>query len=53
MSRILAVHNSHNASICEINNNEVIYHQEAERLDRFKGSKNWSVLFDKYKNQKF
>jgi len=53
MSRILAVHNSHNASICEINNNDIIYFQEAERLDRSKKSKNWEILFDKYRDQKF
>ena len=53
MSRILAVHNSHNASICEINNNNIIYFQEAERIDRWKKSQNWSILFKKYKDQQF
>ena len=53
MSRILAVHNSHNASICEINNNKIVYFQEAERIDKNKKSKDFFVLFQKYKNQKF
>ena len=53
MSRILALHNSHNASVCEINNQEIVYFQEAERIDRIKKSPNYRVLLDKYKNQKF
>jgi|TARA_R110000765_G_scaffold43132_1_gene90601 carbamoyltransferase len=53
MSRILAVHNSHNASICEIDKGNIIYFQEAERLNRFKKSNNWEILFNKYRNQKF
>jgi len=53
MSRILAVHNSHNASICEMNDNEIIYFQEGERLDRAKHTKNWQILFNKYRNEKF
>ena len=53
MSRILAVHNSHNASICEIDNNNIVYFQEAERINRKKRSNNWSILFNKYKDQKF
>ena len=53
MSRILAVHNSHNASICEINNGYIIYFQEAERIDRRKKSENWQILFNKYKDQQF
>ena len=53
MSRILAVHNSHNASICEIHNNDIIYFQEAERLDKKKKSNNWKVLLKKYKGQNF
>tara|TARA_R110002060_G_scaffold78362_1_gene91443 strand:- start:1647 stop:3218 length:1572 start_codon:yes stop_codon:yes gene_type:complete len=53
MSRILAIHNSHNASICEINNGNIIYFQEAERIDRRKKSHNWSILFRKYKDQQF
>jgi carbamoyltransferase len=51
--RILSIHNSHNASICEINNNEIIYYQEAERKTKEKKSQNWTVLLDKYKNQSF
>ena len=47
MSRILAVHNSHNASICEIDKGNIIYFQEAERLNRFKKSNNWEILFNK------
>ena len=53
MDRILAVHNSHNASICEINNNKIVYFQEAERLIKKKKSSYWPILFNKYKNQKF
>tara|TARA_Y100000592_G_scaffold63357_1_gene98787 strand:+ start:206 stop:1762 length:1557 start_codon:yes stop_codon:yes gene_type:complete len=53
MSRILAVHNSHNASICEIDNSNIIYFQEAERIDKNKKSHNWLILFYKYKNQQF
>ena len=53
MNRILAVHNSHNASICEINNGDIIYFQEAERIDRKKKSENWKILFNKYKDQQF
>jgi carbamoyltransferase len=53
MSRILALHNSHNASICEIDDNNIIYFQEAERLDGIKRSTNWPILLHKYKNQNF
>jgi|TARA_R100001460_G_scaffold59394_1_gene99225 carbamoyltransferase len=53
MSRIIAVHNSHNASICEIQNNKIVYFQEAERIDKNKKSRNFYVLFKKYQNQKF
>jgi len=53
MARILAVHNSHNASICEIQNNEIVYFQEAERLNKQKKTNDFTVLFKKYKNQKF
>ena len=53
MSRILALHDSHNASICEINNNEIIYYQEAERINKEKKTKNWTVLFEKYKDENF
>ncbi len=53
MSRILAVHNSHNASICEINNGDIIYFQEGERLNREKRTKKWQILFNKYRNEKF
>ena len=53
MSRILAVHNSHNASICETNDNNIIYFQEAERLDKVKNTTNWIILLDRYKNNKF
>ena len=53
MARILAIHNSHNASICEINKEKIIYFQEAERLDLRKKSPNWEILLHKYQNQKF
>ena len=53
MSRVLALHNSHNASICEINNQKIVYFQEAERIDRIKKSPNYRVLLNKYKDQKF
>jgi len=53
MSRILAIHNSHNASICEINNDKIVYFQEAERLNKKKRSENWNILLDKYKNKEF
>tara|TARA_R110002153_G_C13286895_1_gene494582 strand:+ start:49 stop:1611 length:1563 start_codon:yes stop_codon:yes gene_type:complete len=51
--RILALHNSHNASICEINNGNIVYFQEAERLDKSKKSDNWPILLNKYSNQNF
>ena len=51
MTRIVAFHDSHNASVCEIKNKEIIYVQEAERLDRSKRSTNIEVLVEKYKNQ--
>jgi len=53
MTRILALHNSHNASICEINDNKIIYFQEAERLNGKKKSNDWKVLLKKYKNENF
>lgn len=53
MSTVLALHNSHNASICEIKNKEIVYFQEAERLDVLKHSKNWKILLNKYINTKF
>ena len=46
----LSVQNSHNASICETNNNEIVYFQEAERLDGVKKSNNWLILLQKYAN---
>lgn len=51
--RILTIHDSHNASICEVENNKIIYFQEAERLNRIKKSHNWEILLEKYKNKKF
>jgi carbamoyltransferase len=51
--RILALHDSHNASICEINNNDIIYYQEAERIDKKKKSENWTFLFKKYQDEYF
>lgn len=53
MSRILAVHNSHNASICETRDNNIIYFQEAERLNKIKKTVDWTILLDKYKNNDF
>jgi len=50
--RILSVHNSHNASICEIHDNKIIYFQEAERLDGVKKSRNWLILLQKYTGSK-
>jgi DNA polymerase I-like protein with 3'-5' exonuclease and polymerase domains len=47
VSTVLALHNSHNASICEIKNKERVYFQEAERLDVGKHSKNWKILLNK------
>ena len=51
MTRIVAFHDSHNASVCEIKDKEIIYVQEAERLDKNKRSANIEVLVKKYKNQ--
>ena len=48
----LSVQNSHNASICETNNNKIVYFQEAERLDGIKKSTNWTILLRKYTNTK-
>jgi len=48
----LSVQNSHNASICETNDNEIVYFQEAERLDGIKKSTNWTILLRKYTNTK-
>ena len=53
MSRILALHDSHNASICEINNDNIVYFQEAERLNKIKKSSDWSILLKKYQNKVF
>jgi len=53
MLRVLSIHDSHNSSICEINKGNIVYFQEAERLDKNKKSKNWPVLLEKYKNQNF
>ena len=53
MTRILALHDSHTASVCEIKNNKIVYFQEAERLDRNKKSGNWLILLNKYKDQSF
>jgi len=53
MEKILAVHNSHNSSICEIENDKIIYFQEAERIDKKKKSTNWFVTLLKYKNKNF
>jgi len=53
VSSILAIHNSHNASICEIKDDSIIYFQEAERLDRNKKSSNWQILLEKYKGKNF
>jgi carbamoyltransferase len=51
--KILALHDSHNASICEINDGNIVYFQEAERLDKNKKSSNWEILLEKYKNENF
>ena len=51
--RVLSLHDSHNASICEINNNEIIYYQEAERINKEKKTNNWTVLFEKYQDECF
>jgi len=53
VSRILSIHNSHNASVCEIESDKIIYFQESERLDKLKKSSYWIILLDKYKNNKF
>ena len=50
--RIVAFHNSHNASVCEIKNKEIVYSQESERINNIKKSNNLSVLINKYKQQK-
>jgi carbamoyltransferase len=51
--RVLSLHDSHNSSICEINNNEIIYYQEAERINKEKKTNNWTILFEKHKNEYF
>lgn len=51
MSRIVAFHNSHNSSVCEIKDKEIIYVQEAERITRRKKSEDIQCLVEKYKNQ--
>tara|TARA_R100000479_G_scaffold50848_1_gene23805 strand:+ start:67 stop:1605 length:1539 start_codon:yes stop_codon:yes gene_type:complete len=48
--RTLSVQNSHNASICEVDNKKIVYFQEAERLDGIKKSTNWIILLQKYLN---
>ncbi len=53
MSSILALHDSHNSSICEIDNGNIVYFQEAERLDKNKKSNNWEILLEKYTNKIF
>jgi carbamoyltransferase len=53
MTHILAIHDSHNASICEIDNGNIVYFQEAERLDKNKKSSNWIILLKKYQNKVF
>jgi predicted NodU family carbamoyl transferase len=53
MLSVLALHDSHNASVCEINDGNIVYFQEAERLDKNKKSSNWKVLLEKYKNKTF
>ena len=53
MARILAIHDSHNASICEVEDNKIIYFQEAERLNTIKYSGTWEILLEKYKDKKF
>ncbi len=53
MEKILALHNSHNASVCEIEDGKIIYFQEAERINRVKRSTDFSVLLHKYTNQSF
>ena len=47
------MHDSHNSSICEIDNNTIVYYQEAERINKKKKTNEWSVLFKKYKNEYF
>jgi len=49
--RIVAFHNSHNASVCEIKNKEIVYSQESERINNIKKSNNLSVLINKYKQK--
>lgn len=53
VSHVLALHDSHNASICEINDGNIVYFQEAERLDKKKKSLDWKILLKKYKNKNF
>lgn len=53
MSHVLALHDSHNASVCEINDGNIIYFQEAERLNKIKKSPDWTILLEKYKNKNF
>jgi len=53
VNSILALHNSHNASICEIKNKEIVYFQEAERLTQKKRSNDWKILLKKYINKNF
>jgi len=53
MAHVLAIQNSHNASVCEIKDNRVIYFQEAERLNKVKKSPNWSALLHKYSGYNF
>ena len=53
MSSVLALHDSHNASICEVDDGNIVYFQEAERLDKNKKSSNWEILLEKYKNKIF
>jgi len=51
MNRIVAFHDSHSSSVCEIRDKKIFYVQEAERLDEKKRSSNMEALIEKYKNQ--
>jgi len=53
MSHVLALHDSHNASICEMNKGNIIYFQEAERLNKEKQTIDWKILLNKYENKFF
>lgn len=53
MSKVLTLHDSHNASLCEVEDNKIIYFQEAERLNSIKYSDTWQILLEKYRDKKF